>query len=53
MGSATMVGALIAIVIVLVIGYAMYRAVHKCHTGTGGIACKTWNWLSKIWDKIF
>jgi len=42
---ATMIGALIALAVVLVFLLIFYQASHKCLQGEGGILCKVWGWL--------
>jgi hypothetical protein len=41
-----MLGALAALVVMLVIIYIFYHAASECHEGNGGILCKLWSWLA-------
>jgi hypothetical protein len=41
-----MLGAIIALVLLLVIFFVTYRAVNTCHEGGGGVLCKLWHWLA-------
>ena len=38
--------AMMALVIILIIMFIVYRAASKCHEGSGGILCKLWHWLA-------
>lgn len=41
-----MLGYLIALVVILVMLYIVYRYASKCHQGQGGVLCKLWSWIA-------